>query len=199
MCWHAHLLNPAQFAVDSDGTYAWLHALPFPLAAAAAAVRAGSLPAELPHVSHHVDRPCPTIGGWSPPDISAAVQRLARRIHQLADLGWLEPAYITGDAAPIQAGIVRYHAWLDLMAAIPDHRFVAPASDIMLSWATHATHGARFLRDTARISGDDEPLDRPIDRAEQDHEAIKRASILWRARFRHEYVHRRAPVRRSTV
>lgn len=69
----------------------------------------------------------------------------------------------------------------------------------MLSWATHELHGARYRLDTAKVLGTGEPLDNPIDRAEVDNESLKRASNLWKARYRHDYTDRRAPARRSTV
>lgn len=108
MCWHAHLLNPGQYSIDANGTYAWLHNLPFPLELAAEAVRKGTLPDEIPHVYATDLRPTPCIHGWTPPDISAAVQRQARLIGTISGLGWLDKPYIDGDITPFQQAIVRY-------------------------------------------------------------------------------------------
>jgi hypothetical protein len=85
------------------------------------------------------------------------------------------------------------------MSAIDRHPFLAPTFDVMLAWATHQLHGARYLSDTERVLGTGHAVDRAVDRAEQDPESLKRAGNLWKARYKHEYVQRRAPLRRSTV
>lgn len=188
MCWHAHLMNPGQFALDTDGTYASLHGLAFPLAEAAAAVRAGTLPDDLAFVySSDNLRAIPSISGWTPPDISAAVQRAARIVAAIRSHGWLAPELVDGDAAPFQRAIVRYHAWLDLMAAVDGHPFLAPTHDIQLVWHTHQLRGTRYRVETERLRG------APLDRADHfvvvaDTDGLKRTAGLWRARFKHEYI-----------
>lgn len=184
MCWHAHLLNPAQYAHDTDGLYAFLHNLPFPFAQTAAAIRAGNtLPTEVEHVplDGGALRPIPSISGWTPVDISAAVQRQARIVTGLFNEGWLNPSFVSGPEETFQRAIVRYHAWLDLMAAA--HTWVAPTFDIEFVWHTHQLSGARYQKETQRILG------RPLDMSGRiDEVSLKRAAGLWRQRFKHEYL-----------
>lgn len=111
MCWHAHLLNPAQYARDVEGTYAALHDVPFPLAEAAAAVRNHTLPTQLcQRWAENPLRTMPSISGWTPPDISAAVQRQARIVATVQEQGWFDPRFSASaeGTAVFQRCIVRY-------------------------------------------------------------------------------------------
>lgn len=113
MCWHAHLLNPRQFAIDTEGGYAALADMAFPLSAVAEALRTGSLPGEIEHFPADALRPVLSISGWMPPDISAAVQRQARIVAALREAGWLEHSFIKTESAKFQHSIVRYRGWLE--------------------------------------------------------------------------------------
>ncbi|KAL1412766.1 hypothetical protein Q8F55_000513 [Vanrija albida] len=184
MCWHAHLLNPAQYAHDVEGTYAALHDVPFPLAEAAAAVRSGTLPALLAQTGAGNLRTMPSITGWTPPDVSAAVQRQARIVATVQQQGWFDPRFSASASgtAVFQRCIVRYHAWLDLMAAVDGHPFLPPTLDIEIAWRTHQLRGLRYRAETARLIG------APLDRDRGDEAGLKRAEKLWKTRFRHDYL-----------
>lgn len=175
-------MNPRQFATDTEGAYAALADLNFPLSAVAEAIKTGSLPGEVEHVPGDALRPVPSISGWMPPDISAAVQRQARIVAAAKEAGWLEMTFINGPITPFQRGIVRYHAWLDLMAAAGQK--LAPTVDIELVWRTHQLRGARFRLETQLILG------RPMDQTDRGDELLlKMTAELWGKRFRgHEYV-----------
>lgn len=205
-------MSPARYAADTDGTYASLHGVPFPLAEAAAAVRTNTLPCEVGHAPASTGgmlRHIPSISGWTPPDVSAAVQRQARIVRAIREQGWLSPSFVDGDVAPFQAAVVRYHAWLDLTAAVSPAggpvNFLAPTTDIQLAWRTHQLRGARYRAETGRILGGT-PLDR-ADLIAVDADALKRTAGLWKARFKREYIVQvqgrkgglPMPARRSTV
>lgn len=205
MAWHAHLLNPGQYAADTapSETYAALADILFPLADVAAAIRAGTLPSELEHVPEVHSS---SISGWRVPDISAAMQRQVRMVSVVRDLGWLDESFTQGPIAPLQRAIVRYHCWLDLFAATRAQRF-GPTMDIELVWRTHQLRGAAYRAETERLLG--QALDQ-TDRGDDD--LLRKTGALWAKRFGHDYVEApakhhgmplppgfRRPIRRSTV
>lgn len=203
MCWHAHLLNPPQFAADTNrGTYAALKSVKFPLHAAAEAYRKHALPQRLPHIPESGKlRVIPSISGWTVADISAAVQRQSKIIDSVSALGWFRTDF-SHNIAPIQRAIVRYHAWLDLVAHVGNHAHLVPDIDIELVWRTHELKGERYRKETEKLFG--EPFDERISR--MDTVGIKRTAHLWKERFNKEYLlhppknhHAPNPVRRTTM
>lgn len=175
----------------------------FPLTDVAEAIRAKALPTELEHVPEIHGS---SISGWRVPDLSAAVQRQARIVSVIRDLGWLDDAFVQGPIAPVQRAIVRYHAWLDLFAATNAQR-LRPTMDIELVWRTHLLRGAAYRSETERLLG------HPLDQNERgSDDLLRKTGTLWSKRFGRDYVeappkHRsgklppgfRRPERRSTV
>ncbi|BEJ11178.1 hypothetical protein CspHIS471_0106000 [Cutaneotrichosporon sp. HIS471] len=203
MAWHAHLLYPARYASDTgEGqTYESLADVIFPVADVAAAIRNGNLPTSLERAPELRSR---SISGWRVPDIAVAVQQQAGVVHVVRDLGWLDPAFITGPIAPLQRAIVRYHAWLDLFSATHAIR-LGPTIDIELVWRTHQLRGGAYRSETEKLLG------HSLDQADRgDDELLRRTGNLWSKRFGHSYVEApktrgrlhpglRRPARRSTV
>ncbi|KAL7418422.1 hypothetical protein Q5752_006880 [Cryptotrichosporon argae] len=184
MCWHAHMLNPRQYERDCESGYMFLRPLgAFPIRAAAEAIRRNALPLDLEYYEDAL-RPTLSITGWTPPDVAAAVLRQARFVSDMGRIEWL--ADMWKDVRPLQRGIVRYHAWLDLMAAHGCQHFLVPTLDLDLAWHTHQLLGPRYRTDTERLLG------RFLDHNDSAGEGklfdgLKKTGALWKERFGYEY------------
>ncbi|WVR07667.1 hypothetical protein IAU60_004709 [Kwoniella sp. DSM 27419] len=185
MAWHAHLLNPTVYEQDRKGAYKALKGLDFPLRDIAAALSAGTLPGG-------GDQVIPSsfdlkTTRWSPGDIAAAVQRQAKFVRNLKDIGWLEPDHwVRHGWREVQFGIVLYHAWLDLQHATRMKQFLVPRLDIDLAWHTHQLQHERYRQDTTRVLGGMLNHD---DSAEEGslELGLQTTRRLWKKRYGYNY------------
>ncbi|KAG8886309.1 hypothetical protein FRB98_001329 [Tulasnella sp. 332] len=69
-------------------------------------------------------------------DLSSAVLRQMSFIDKMVTLGWTEHGRFEEDVDTLTRCVVRYHAFLDLMASSTG-KFVVPTLDIDLAWHTH--------------------------------------------------------------
>ncbi|KAG9034217.1 hypothetical protein FRB95_013498 [Tulasnella sp. JGI-2019a] len=69
-------------------------------------------------------------------DLASAVLRQMSFIEKMVNLGWTEDGRFEEDLDTLTRCVVRYHAFLDLMASVAG-RFVVPTLDIDLAWHTH--------------------------------------------------------------
>ncbi|WVQ84627.1 hypothetical protein IAT38_006782 [Cryptococcus sp. DSM 104549] len=155
-CWHSHMLNPTVYDVDVQGAYGALEGWSFPLELVRKAFEEDVLPPddseENTAASEHATAEIKTTR-WSPQDIADAVQRQAKFVDNMHNIGWLkEDRWIYG-TSDLQIGIVLYHAWLDLMHATKVQQFLVPRLDIDLAWHSHQLHGPGYKADTERLLG----------------------------------------------
>lgn len=69
-------------------------------------------------------------------DLASAVMRQMGFIDKMVNLGFTEPGRWEDDNDTLTRCVVRYHHFLDLMAAMPG-KFAVPTLDIDLAWHTH--------------------------------------------------------------
>ncbi|ORY33363.1 hypothetical protein BCR39DRAFT_557051 [Naematelia encephala] len=187
MCWHAHMLNPRVYDKDVEGAYRNLNGRVFPLADVASAIRSESLPAELDYTALSEDETLESTV-WDPVDIAEAVSRQSKFVQDMSRIGWLDLNRWDNQTGirDLQRGIVRYHAWLDLMHSTKCKHFLVPTLDIDLAWHTHQLHGKRYKHDTQELLGTF--LDH------NDHEGeivlgdgLERTGRLWKNKYGYEY------------
>ncbi|GHJ90217.1 hypothetical protein NliqN6_6619 [Naganishia liquefaciens] len=123
--------------------------------------------------------------------LAPAVMRQANFIGKMKDLGWLEPGRFDGgkrQAFLLQKAAARYHAFLDLMAAMPSG-FLCPTLNIDLAWHTHQLRPDEYREHTLQITS---PISRFIDHDDKVSEvklgdAYDLTSRAWLARFKVPY------------
>ncbi|KAG9036597.1 hypothetical protein FRB95_008431 [Tulasnella sp. JGI-2019a] len=69
-------------------------------------------------------------------DLASAVLRQMSFIEKMVNLGWTEDGRFEEDGDTLTRCVVRYHAFLDLMASTSG-KFIVPTLDIDLVWHTH--------------------------------------------------------------
>lgn len=185
MCWHTHMLNPRLFDRECGGVYSVLRGRAFPLARVAEALRYNSLPTRLSVIETEEDSTGTTLE-WGSADIAAAVQRQAKFIRNMADIKWLEPYVYGMEMLPLIRGIVRYHAWLDLVHSTQGKQFLVPTLDIDLAWHTHQLQGKAYKEDSEDVLG--MFLDHN-DNVGEGHlgNGLAVTEKLWKERFGYDY------------
>ncbi|KAG9012482.1 hypothetical protein FRB94_005799 [Tulasnella sp. JGI-2019a] len=113
-------------------------------------------------------------------DLPSAVLRQMSFIDKMVNLGWTEDGRFEEDIDTLTRCVVRYHAFLDLMASTPS-KFTVPTLDIDLAWHTHQLLCAsyRTLRDIIGIipDHDDKVTQGALSTAFDD------TAKAWKARF----------------
>ncbi|KAG8989908.1 hypothetical protein FRB90_002011 [Tulasnella sp. 427] len=113
-------------------------------------------------------------------DLASAVLRQMNFIEKMVNLGFTDQARWEVDHDTLTRCVVRYHHFLDLMAATPGG-FVVPTLDIDLAWHTHQLlcMSYRQLKDIVGIVPDHD--DKVSQGALSD--AYDKTAEAWKARF----------------
>lgn len=85
-------------------------------------------------------------------ELTGAVMRQGGFIQKMVNMGWTIPDRFSEDPTPLVRSVARYHAFLDLMSAVPSTFFV-PTLDIDLAWHTHQLKEFTYRSDTQQLIG----------------------------------------------
>ncbi|RXK35898.1 hypothetical protein M231_06818 [Tremella mesenterica] len=193
MCWHAHMLNPARYQQDIESDYHSLKKRLFPLRQVASAINQNKLLYDLPippsdsNVSN-LQREMSELTCWKSQDISEAVKRQGKFILNMKGIGWLEHGKFDEELIPLQRGIVRYHAWLDLMYSTQSKHFLVPTLDIDLTWHTHQLLPS-YSNDTMTLLNRETLLDHNDSASEGKlDDGLKITCKLWEDKYGWKYL-----------
>ncbi|THH07932.1 hypothetical protein EW146_g9155, partial [Bondarzewia mesenterica] len=132
-------------------------------------------------------------------ELVGAVLRQGSFVEKMQELGWTQPGYFDdpSDERALHHSIVRYHAFLDLMANSPSEFFV-PTLDIDLAWHTHQLFETRYQTDCAKYVGRYVDHD---DKVEESHlsNAFDLTCRAWNARFNVPYMYCGCPLPGDTI
>ncbi|KAH9049000.1 hypothetical protein EDB84DRAFT_1410083 [Lactarius hengduanensis] len=132
-------------------------------------------------------------------DLIGAVLRQGSFVKKIYDLGWTSSSYFEKheDAAVLHHAIVRYHAFLDLVAS-SQRMLVVPTLDIDLVWHSHQLSGPRYHKDCKTNVGRYVDHD---DRVEQFHlsDAFDATCRAWEKRYGIPYTQCGCPLPGNTI
>ncbi|KAH9002363.1 hypothetical protein EDB86DRAFT_2827331 [Lactarius hatsudake] len=132
-------------------------------------------------------------------DLIGAVLRQGSFVKKIYDLGWTSSSYFEKheDAAVLHHAIVRYHAFLDLVAS-SQRMLVVPTLDIDLVWHSHQLSGPRYHKDCKTNVGRYVDHD---DKVEQFHlsDAFDATCRAWEKRYGIPYTQCGCPLPGNTI
>ncbi|KAI9447796.1 hypothetical protein H4582DRAFT_2068384 [Lactarius indigo] len=132
-------------------------------------------------------------------DLIGAVLRQGSFVKKIYDLGWTSSSYFEkhADAAVLHHAVVRYHAFLDLMAS-SQHMLIVPTLDIDLVWHSHQLSGPRYHKDCRTNIGRYVDHD---DKVEQFHlsDAFDATCRAWEMRYGIPYTQCGCPLPGNTI
>lgn len=120
-------------------------------------------------------------------DLLDAVLRQSLFTEKMTELGWTKPAAFRGERLRIlEDAILRYHAFLDLIASQPNSMIV-PTLDIDLVWHTHQLLASRYTSDCQLYVG--RYVDHEL-RVRESHlsAAFDESCLAWQLRYKVPYM-----------